>query len=162
MKSHCAWAPEERSASRGKAIGAPASACPPAPFPVAELATAVTQAMSSVVKEMGAQTQTLAAALLPKPPPPRPTIRPTRAALENGGTLVVGAPGPAEEEDYLGGLSHAASSILEASAIVEHAADDVRRIAAVARKAGKAFEFEAARLDQSHLQLRSLGQQLQG
>ena len=50
---------------------------------------------------------------------------------------------------------------MEASAIVEHAADDVRRIAAVAQKAAKAFEFEAAKLDQSHLQLRSLGQQLQ-
>ena len=83
-------------------------------------------------------------------------------ALKSGQGAPRGAPpGPAEEDDYLGSLSHAASSILEASAIVEHAADDVRRIAAVAQKAAKAFEFEAAKLDQSHLQLRSLGQQLQ-
>ena len=153
--------PEGRSASRGSGKAAPAPPPPPPAFPVQELATAVTAAMGAVVKEMGAQTRDLAQALAPKPPPPRPTTRPTRAALGNGGTLVVGAPGPAEEEDYLGSLSHAASSILEASAIVEHAADDVRRIAAVAQKAAKAFEFEAAKLDQSHLQLRSLGQQLQ-
>ena len=127
-------------------------------FSVEELAGAVAAAMGGVVKEMGAQTRELAQALVAKAPPARPSIRPSRAALTDGSTLVVG--NPHDDGDLLGGLSDAASSIIEASGVVERAAEDVRRIASVAQKAARAFEFEAQKLDQCHFQLSALAHQM--